>query len=119
MDPCTLFKVIQKTGQRSESACTFLNPARAEASGLLGILQIIDCCGRSFAVLCSSLIRLFVLLSGQTKQNILQMIQRVVGEDRGLLSHRHHLFQVFTLEEANVKQQADLDIQDYSPHSRT
>lgn len=94
MDPYTLFKVIQKTGQKSEPVSIFLNPARAEASGLLGVLQIKDCCGSSSAARCSSLIRLFVLLSGQTKQNILQMIQPVVGEDRGLLSHRHHLFQL-------------------------
>lgn len=50
MDPYTLFKVIQKTGQRPAPLSPFSNPARAEASELLGILQIIDCCASSSAL---------------------------------------------------------------------
>lgn len=61
------------------------------------------------AVHCSSLIRLFVLLSGQTKQNILPMIQPVVGEDRGLLRHRHqrhHLLSALCWRPTRINRQA-------------
>lgn len=37
------------------------------------------------------------------------MIELVMGEDRGLLSHHPHLFQFFTLEEATMNKQTDSD----------
>lgn len=95
--PTAQFKVIQKTGQWSEHILESNMSRGFRVAGHSSddrLLWVLVCSALFFidSTLCAA------IRADKTKYSPNDSAS--VGEDRGFLSHRHHLFQLFTLEEA-------------------